>query len=55
LCTLYTTEYLEKDGYKAGGLEQMSRSISNRTGRNLKVVEVTHRNLEFYWAVIHLV
>jgi hypothetical protein len=55
LCTLYTTEYLEKDGYKAGGLEQMSRSISNRTGRNLKVMEVTHRNLEFYWAVIHLV
>jgi hypothetical protein len=54
LCTGYSADLLERDGYKAGGLEGMSRTISDRLGRNLNVVEVMYRANTAYWAVIHV-
>ncbi|HVT30285.1 MAG TPA: hypothetical protein VHE81_19905 [Lacipirellulaceae bacterium] len=54
LCLMYTAELLESDGYNAGGLEQMSRSVSSRSGCRLKVVEVMRRANTVYWAVIQL-
>jgi hypothetical protein len=54
ICAPYTADLLERDGYNAGGLEQMSQSISARFGRKLKAVEVLHRNAKVYWAVIRV-
>jgi hypothetical protein len=54
LCLMYTSELLERDGYNSGGLEQMSRSLSKRSGRSLKVVEVMRRANTVYWTVIRL-
>jgi hypothetical protein len=54
LCLMYATELLAKDGYKFGGLEQMSRSVSKRWGHVVKAVEVIHRANTVYWALIQV-